>query len=123
MNKPLALEILESQAFPDDKRKMPSSRLYTRENMNIYVGNLSYEMTEENLRQLFAEYGTVTSVNVIRDRDTGNSKGFGFVEMERQADGEKAVKELNGNIVKDREIKVNQARPREDRSKSRQRNW
>lgn len=89
--------------------------------MNVYVGNLSYEVSDDDLRELFAEYGPVEKSNVIRDRDTGSSKGFGFVEMERQADAEKAIKELNGSSVKGREIKVNQARPREERS--RQRNW
>lgn len=89
--------------------------------MTIYVGNLSYEVTENDLEQLFAEYGSVEKVNVIKDRDTGTSKGFGFVEMDRQADAEQAIKELNGSSVKGREIKVNQARPREERSK--QRNW
>ena len=89
--------------------------------MNIYVGNLAYEVTEDDLQQLFEEYGSVASVNIIKDRDSGTSKGFGFVEMENQADAEKAISELDGRSVKDRNIKVNQARPKSD--KPRRRNW
>ena len=91
--------------------------------MNIYVGNLSYGVTEDELQQLFGEYGSVVSANLIMDRDTGNSKGFGFVEMENQADAEKAIKELNGSSVKGRNIKVNQARPRNDKSRPKRNNW
>ncbi len=91
--------------------------------MNIYVGNLSYGVTDDDLQQLFAEFGTVTSVNIIKDRDTGNSKGFGFIEMENQADGENAIKDLDGRDVKGRNIKVNQARPKDDKSKPRRRSW
>ncbi len=80
--------------------------------MNIYVGSLAYEVTEDDLQQLFEEYGSVESVNIIKDRDSGNSKGFGFVEMENQADAEKAISELDGRSIKEREIKVNQARPK-----------
>ncbi len=91
--------------------------------MNIYVGNLSYGVTEDELQQLFGEYGSVVSANLIMDRDTGNSKGFGFVEMENQADAEKAIKELDGSSVKGRNIKVNQARPRNDKSRPKRNNW
>ncbi len=91
--------------------------------MNIYVGNLSYGVTEDELQQLFGEYGSVVSANLIMDRDTGNSKGFGFVEMENQADAEKAIKELDGSSVKGRNIKVNQARPRDDKSRPKRNNW
>ena len=80
--------------------------------MNIYVGSLAYEVTEDDLQQLFEEYGSVESVNIIKDRDSGRSKGFGFVEMENQADAEKAISELDGRSIKDKEIKVNQARPK-----------
>ncbi len=83
--------------------------------MNIYVGNLSYDMTDEELQQVFEEYGPVTKVNIIIDRDSGRSKGFGFVEMESSDDGEKAIQELDGQEVKGRSLKVNQARPREER--------
>ena len=91
--------------------------------MNIYVGNLSYGVTEDELQQLFVEYGSVVSANLIMDRDTGNPKGFGLVEMENQADAEKAIKELDGSSIKGRSIKVNQARPRNDRSRPKRNNW
>ncbi|HED09116.1 MAG TPA: RNA-binding protein [Caldithrix abyssi] len=89
--------------------------------MNLYVGNLSYDMTDEDLQQVFEEYGTVNKVNIIMDRDSGRSKGFGFVEMENSEDGEKAVQELDGQEVKGRNLKVNQARPREE--KPRRQSW
>ena len=91
--------------------------------MNIYVGNLSYEVTEDELQQMFEEYGSIIKVSIIRDRDTGRPKGFGFVEMTEQADGEKAIKELDGVAVQGRNIKVNQARDRNDRPKPKRRNW
>ena len=84
--------------------------------MNIYVGNLSYSMTDEDLRDLFAEFGEVASANVIMDKFSGQSKGFGFVEMPQQADAEAAIKALNDQDVKGRRIKVNQARPKEERA-------
>jgi RNA recognition motif-containing protein len=83
--------------------------------MNIYVGNLSYDVTETELKNLFAEFGEVTSAKIIEDRDTGRPKGFAFVEMANQAEGEAAITALNEKELKGREIKVNQARPREDR--------
>jgi len=91
--------------------------------MNIYVGNLSYNVTEDELQQLFAEYGSVVNVSIIKDKYTGQSKGFGFVEMEKQAEAEEAIKCLNGNSVNGRNIQVNQARPRNERSKPRSRSW
>lgn len=81
----------------------------------IYVGNLSYTTNEEDLRTLFAQAGTVKSVSLIRDRDTGRSKGFAFVEMETQAEAQKAVSLLNGVQVQERALTVNLARPREER--------
>lgn len=81
----------------------------------LYVGNLSYSTTEDDLQTLFAQAGAVTSVTVIKDRDTGRSKGFGFVEMETQADAQKAISMFNGQPFQDRTLTVNQARPREDR--------
>lgn len=81
----------------------------------IYVGNLSYDTTEDNLRELFAQAGTVTSVALIKDRDTGQSKGFAFIEMGTQAEAEKAIQMFNGKSLGSRELKVNLARPREDR--------
>ncbi len=81
----------------------------------LYVGNLAYSTTEDDLRALFAQAGTVTSVALIKDRDSGQSKGFAFVEMGNQAEAEKAISMFNGTQMKDRELKVNLARPREER--------
>jgi len=83
--------------------------------MNIYVGNLPYSVTEDELQELFGEYGEVTTVNIITDKYSGQSKGFAFVEMTRQADAEEAIKVLNSSLMKDRNLKVNQARPRDER--------
>ncbi|HDD59736.1 MAG: RNA-binding protein [Thermoplasmata archaeon] len=80
--------------------------------MNIYVGNLSYDMTEDDLRKVFEEFGKVESVKIIMDRYSGRSKGFGFVEMPDEDEAKKAIGELNGKSVMGREIKVNEARPR-----------
>lgn len=91
--------------------------------MNIYVGNLSYNVTEDELQSLFGEYGSVTSVSVIKDKYTGQSKGFGFVEMGSQSEGEEAIKQLNGRSISGRAITVNVARPRAERSDSRSRRW
>lgn len=84
--------------------------------VKLYVGNLSYQTTENDLRTLFAKAGQVASVALIKDRDTGNSKGFAFVEMSTQAEAQKAVSMLNGFSLEDRELKVNLAKPREERS-------
>lgn len=91
--------------------------------MNIYVGNLSYNMTEEELKAMFTEHGQVTSVNLIKDKYTGQSKGFGFVEMEKQAEAEAAIKALNGRAVNGRNITVNIARPRGERPQSKPKRW
>ena len=80
--------------------------------MNMYVGNLSYEMSEENLRSEFAEYGEVQSAKIITDKFTGRSRGFGFVEMNSDDEGKKAMEELNGKDIEGRELVVNEARPR-----------
>ena len=82
----------------------------------IYVGNLSYDTTEDDLRTLFAQAGTVASVALIKDRDTGQSKGFAFVEMSNQSEAEKAIQTFNGYTQANRPLKVNLARPREERS-------
>ena len=79
--------------------------------MNIYAGNLNYSLTEEELEKVFAEYGEVSSVKIIRDKYTDQSKGFGFVEMTDDAAAQKAIDELNGTEIKGRELRVNQARP------------
>jgi len=84
----------------------------------LYVGNLSYETTEENLRELFMQAGGVVSVTLIKDRDSGQSKGFGFVEMSSQADAQKAISMFNGHTLGDRQLTVNVARPREERGGS-----
>lgn len=81
----------------------------------LYVGNLSYDTTEDGLRAKFAEAGTVISVDMIKDRDTGRTKGFAFVTMNTQEEAENAIKMLNGKNLDNREIKVNIARPREER--------
>jgi RNA recognition motif-containing protein len=81
----------------------------------LYVGNLAYSTTEDDLRTLFTQAGTVVSVALIKDRDSGQSKGFAFVEMSNQAEAEKAISMFNGSQMRDRELKVNLARPREDR--------
>jgi RNA recognition motif-containing protein len=83
--------------------------------MNIYVGNLSNSLSESELRDAFAAYGEVSSVNVLMDRETGRSRGFGFVEMPNQAEAEAAVAEINGKEVGGRPLRVNEARPREER--------
>ncbi len=83
--------------------------------MNIYVGNLSYETSENDLRDAFGEFGAVSKVNVIMDKMTGKSKGFAFVEMENDTEGQKAVDELNDADLNGRNLKVNLARPRTER--------
>ncbi|MBT3468247.1 MAG: RNA-binding protein [Opitutae bacterium] len=89
--------------------------------MNIYIGNLSYNITDQDLQKLFEEYGKVDRSNVISDRETGRSKGFGFIEMPDQSEGQKAIEELDGQEVDGRNIRVNEARPKEDRP--RRDNW
>ena len=83
--------------------------------MNIYVGNLSWQLSEDDLNTKFAEFGDVDSAKIITDRETGRSKGFGFVEMPNQAEAEKAIEELNGHELDGRALKVNESKPREDR--------
>ncbi|HEU4619991.1 MAG TPA: RNA-binding protein [Gammaproteobacteria bacterium] len=83
--------------------------------MNIYVGNLSYGVTEDELRSAFVKFGNVTRVNLIIDRETGRSKGFGFVEMPDDSAAEAAIKALNGADLDGRSMKVSEARPRERR--------
>ncbi len=83
--------------------------------MNIYVGNLSYEVTEEDLRLAFEPFGQVESANIIKDKYSGQSKGFGFVEMPSKAEAQSAIERLNGEELKGRTLNVNEARPRTDR--------
>ncbi len=83
--------------------------------MNIYIGNLAYSVTEEDLREAFSAYGEIESVNLITDRFSGESKGFGFVEMPNNSEADAAIKGINGEPLKGREAKVNQAKPRGER--------
>ena len=83
--------------------------------MNIYVGNLSYRMSDGELREVFSEFGEVSSARIINDRETGRSKGFGFVEMPDDNAANAAIEALNGKEVSGRNIRVNEARPREPR--------
>jgi RNA recognition motif-containing protein len=87
--------------------------------MNIYVGNLSYDATDDDLRTAFEAYGEVSSVNVIRDRNTGRSRGFGFVEMATEEAGQAAIEGLNGSELMGRNLNVNMARPRTEGSAGR----
>jgi RNA recognition motif-containing protein len=84
--------------------------------MKLYVGNLSFNTSAQDLSELFASVGTVQSANVIEDRDTGRSRGFGFVEMSSQEEGQNAITELNGKEVDGRELKVNEAKPQTNRA-------
>ena len=84
----------------------------------LYVGNLAYSTTEEDLQDLFTQAGTVKSVALIKDRETGRSKGFAFVEMDNQAETEKAISMFHGSMMNDRALTVNIARPREERPRS-----
>ncbi|HAR62103.1 MAG: RNA-binding protein [Candidatus Margulisiibacteriota bacterium] len=86
--------------------------------MNIYVGNLSYDTTEEELKELFEEFGSVKSTTVIKDKFSGKSKGFGFVEMAEKADADSAINNLNGKEIKSRTLRVNEAQPRPAMSRS-----
>ena len=87
--------------------------------MNLYVGNLSYQMTDDDLRSAFEAYGEVSSAKIIRDRETGRSKGFGFVEMPTDSEAEEAIRQLDNAELGGRNVKVNQARPRSESSRSR----
>jgi cold-inducible RNA-binding protein len=82
---------------------------------NIYVGNLSYETSQEDLEAAFNEFGAVEKVNIVRDRDTGQPRGFAFVEMTNQAEAAKAIEALNGQELNGRALNVNEARPRPER--------
>ena len=83
--------------------------------MKLYVGNLNFKTTGEDLQELFGQVGTVESASVVMDRDTGRSRGFGFVEMSSNEEGQKAIEQFNGKDFNGRNLSVNEARPREDR--------
>ena len=87
--------------------------------MNIYVGNLSHEVTEDSLREAFEPFGQVESVNIIKDRFSGESRGFGFLEMPSKQEAEKAIEEMNGKDLMGRAVNVNEARPKTNRRDSR----
>ena len=89
--------------------------------MNIYVGNLAYSTTNDDLKEAFENFGMVKSAIVINDKETGRSKGFGFVEMETKTDGEKALTALNGKELNGRTLRVNEAQPRPARTGGRDR--
>ena len=91
--------------------------------MNIYVGNLAHELTEEELREAFTEFGEVTSAKIITDRDSGISRGFGFVEMDGKAEAQAAIAGLNGKELKGRTLTVNEARARSDDRRGGGRRW
>ena len=81
----------------------------------LYVGNLPYSVNQQSLEEMFSQFGAVDSVNVVTDRDTGQSKGFGFVEMSSNAEAQQAIQGLNGSSLEGREIKVNEAKPKAPR--------
>jgi len=83
---------------------------------NIFVGNLSFTATEDGVRSMFEAYGTVDRVSIVTDRDTGQPKGFGFVEMTNDAEAEKAISELNGTELNGRALTINEARPKTERT-------
>ena len=85
--------------------------------MNIYVGNLSYDATDETIREAFESFGQVTSARVIKDKYSGQSRGFGFVEMAEQVQAQAAIKSLNGRELLGKELSVNEARPRADQGR------
>ncbi len=85
--------------------------------MNIYVGNLSYKVTEEELKQAFEAFGEVETTKIIKDMYSGRSRGFGFVEMPTKTEAESAIEGLNGKEIKGRELKVSEARPRSERDR------
>lgn len=89
--------------------------------MNIYVGNLSYNVTGEELKAAFAQYGEISNVNIITDKATGQSKGFAFVEMPNDAQAEEAIAALNETPLAGRKMRINQARPKEERPERRPR--
>jgi cold-inducible RNA-binding protein len=91
--------------------------------MNIFVGNLAFTTTDQELRALFEAYGSVETVRILTDRDTGRSRGFGFVEMPDDPAGERAIEALNGTSLGGRALTVNEARPRQDRGAPRRERW
>jgi RNA recognition motif-containing protein len=89
--------------------------------MNIYVGNLAYNVTEDDLRAFFSDFGEVSAVNIVKERSSGQSKGFGFVEMPNNSEADKAMKALNGTRLNDQIVKLSQAKPPTKRTQQRSR--
>ena len=89
----------------------------------LYIGNLPYSCNQQSLEEMFSQFGTVESANVITDRDSGQSKGFGFVEMSSNAEAQQAIQGLNGSSLEGREIKVNEAKPKAPREGGGGRRW
>ena len=87
--------------------------------MKLYIGNLPYTFTEENLKKIFEKYSSVTSCKLVIDRDTGRSKGFGFIELDSDEEAQEAISEINGKDFDGRAVVVNEARPKEDRNNKR----
>src|SRR5256886_3472050 len=104
-------------------RSFPCFFTMKRMYVNIFVGNLAFSATDHDLRQLFEQYGVVDTINVITDRDTGRSKGFGFVEMSDSASSKAAIQGLNGKELEGRALTVNEAKPREPRRKTSRSRW
>jgi RNA recognition motif-containing protein len=115
----------DGKGFSDTVRKLTRQKTLNRNSirskkMNIYVGNLSFDTTEQDLRQAFEAFGQVTSTNIISDKITGQSKGFGFIEMSEKDQAQAAIDGMNGKEIKGRAMNVNEARPRNnDRTGSR----
>ena len=91
--------------------------------MKMHVDNLAYNVTEDDLKALFSDFGEVSAVNIVKERQSGQSRGFGFVEMPNNSEADKAMKALNGTKLKDQFIKLSQARPPDKRSKRGPRHW
>jgi len=107
----------------DQSLVLISLRINKEMYMNIYVGNLPFDISEDELSEVFTEFGAVSSTKIIQDRETGRSKGFGFIEMDNDDEAQEAIKSLNGNSVKGRDIKVNESKPREERPRRDNNRW
>jgi RNA recognition motif-containing protein len=106
--------LLREQTYQSNPLTERNFHNYKETAMNIYVGNLSYEVTEEDLKEAFEAFGDVESAKIIQDNYSGRSKGFGFVEMPSKAEAQSAIEGLNGKELKGRTLNVNEARPRTD---------
>jgi RNA recognition motif-containing protein len=104
--------MVSRQNFYTDKN---TEQTIKKKTMNIYVGNLDFKVKEEDLQKAFGKFGTVSSLRIITDKYSGRSKGFAFVEMDNAADAQKAIDALHGTMMQNREITVNEAKPRKER--------